>query len=53
MSDHGEMLGDHGIYWKGPYFYGPAIHVPLDMFQRLCDRMAWTVDPLPLHEADW
>lgn len=17
MSDHGEMLGDHGIYWKG------------------------------------
>ncbi len=28
-SDHGEMLGDHGIYWKGPYFYEPAIHVPL------------------------
>ena len=29
MSDHGEMLGDHGIYWKGPYFYESAIHVPL------------------------
>lgn len=29
MSDHGEMLGDHGIYLKGPYFYEPAIHVPL------------------------
>lgn len=28
-SDHGEMLGDHGIYWKGPYFYEPAVHVPL------------------------
>jgi len=28
-SDHGEMLGDHGIYLKGPYFYEPAIHVPL------------------------
>ena len=29
MSDHGEMLGDHGIYLKGPYFYEEAIHVPL------------------------
>ncbi len=29
MSDHGEMLGDHGIYLKGPFFYEPAIHVPL------------------------
>jgi arylsulfatase len=28
MSDHGEMLGDHGIYLKGPYFYEPAIRVP-------------------------
>jgi len=29
MSDHGEMLGDHGIYLKGPYFYEPAVRVPL------------------------
>jgi arylsulfatase A-like enzyme len=29
MSDHGEMLGDHGIYLKGPFFYEPAIRVPL------------------------
>ena len=29
MSDHGEMLGDHGLYYKGPYFYEPAVHVPL------------------------
>jgi arylsulfatase A-like enzyme len=29
MSDHGEMLGDHGFYLKGPHFYDPAIHVPL------------------------
>ena len=27
-SDHGEMLGDHGIYLKGPYFYDPAVRVP-------------------------
>jgi choline-sulfatase len=28
-SDHGEMLGEHGIYLKGPYFYEPAVRVPL------------------------
>ncbi|NOZ22634.1 MAG: sulfatase-like hydrolase/transferase, partial [Planctomycetes bacterium] len=28
-SDHGEMLGDHGILLKGPYFYDCAIRVPL------------------------
>ncbi len=31
MSDHGEMLGDHGIYCKGPYFYEPLTRVPLIM----------------------
>ena len=31
MSDHGEMLGDHGIYLKGPYCYDCGIHVPLIM----------------------
>ena len=31
MSDHGEMLGDHGIYLKGPHFYEAAVHVPLVM----------------------
>ncbi|MFC1735834.1 sulfatase [Candidatus Hydrogenedentota bacterium] len=28
-SDHGEMLGDHGMYLKGPFFYEGAVHVPL------------------------
>jgi arylsulfatase A-like enzyme len=28
-SDHGEMLGDHGVYLKGPFLYEPAIRVPL------------------------
>ena len=27
-SDHGEMLGDHGLYLKGPMFYEPAVRVP-------------------------
>ena len=29
MSDHGELLGDHGLYLKGPHFYDEAVHVPL------------------------
>lgn len=27
-ADHGESLGDHGIYLKGPYCYENAVHVP-------------------------
>ena len=30
-SDHGEMLGDHGIFLKGPHMYDCAIRVPLIM----------------------
>lgn len=29
MSDHGELLGDHGLYFKGPHFYDEAVRVPL------------------------
>ncbi|QQO09616.1 sulfatase family protein [Breznakiella homolactica] len=29
MSDHGELLGDHGIYLKGPFFYECSVKVPL------------------------
>jgi arylsulfatase A-like enzyme len=28
-SDHGELLGDHGVYLKGPYTYDCSIRVPL------------------------
>jgi len=31
-SDHGEMLGDHGRYLKGAYFYDPCVRVPLILF---------------------
>ncbi|MBN9389057.1 MAG: sulfatase-like hydrolase/transferase [Chloroflexi bacterium] len=31
MTDHGEMLGDHGVYLKGPFFYEPAIKLPFVM----------------------
>ena len=30
-SDHGEQLGDHGIYLKGPYMYDAGVKVPLIM----------------------
>ena len=30
-SDHGESLGDHGIYLKGPYCYETGVHVPFVM----------------------
>lgn len=29
MSDHGELLGDHGMYLKGPYLYDCSVRVPL------------------------
>lgn len=28
-SDHGEMCGDHGLYWKGAYSYEELLHVPM------------------------
>jgi len=28
-SDHGELLGDHGIHMKGPHFYDCCVRVPL------------------------
>lgn len=31
MSDHGELLGDHGMYLKGAYFYDVSIRMPLIM----------------------
>ncbi|MBI1374349.1 MAG: sulfatase-like hydrolase/transferase [Phycisphaera sp.] len=31
MSDHGELLGDHDVYLKGPHFFEPSVHVPLTM----------------------
>ena len=29
MSDHGELLGDHGLWYKGPFFYEGLVSVPL------------------------
>lgn len=29
VSDHGDMLGDHGLFTKGAFFYDPCVRVPL------------------------
>jgi len=29
MSDHGDLMGDHGLIFKGPYHYRGLIRVPL------------------------
>lgn len=53
MSDHGEMLGDHGFYLKGPHFYDPAVRVPLIVSMppafapRRCDALVELVDLAP------
>lgn len=54
MSDHGEMLGDHGLYLKGPHFYEQAVHVPLiiswpQQFQAdtRCEELVELVDLAP------
>ena len=46
MSDHGEMLGDHGLYYKGPHFYDPAVRVPLVMRWDECFAAGRRVDDL-------
>ena len=48
MSDHGEMLGDHGIYLKGPHFYDEAVRVPLIFSWK--DRFAADLQPDSLME---
>ena len=29
LSDHGELMGDHGLWLKGPFFYDGLINTPL------------------------
>ncbi len=54
MSDHGELLGDHGIYLKGPHFYEASVKVPLIISwpkkikgNRRIDRLVELVDLAP------
>jgi arylsulfatase len=38
-SDHGDMIGDHGLLVKGAFFYDPCVRVPLLM------RWPGTIEP--------
>lgn len=33
-ADHGELLGDHGLWFKGPFFYEGLINVPLIIYNQ-------------------
>lgn len=35
--------------WRDPDY----IAIKVDLLETLCERMAWTIDPLPQREADW
>ncbi len=35
--------------WNDP----ESVDLKLAMYERLADRMAFTVDPLPVRQADW
>lgn len=51
-SDHGELLGDHGLWLKGPFFYEGLINTPLLMripgFEpRRSEQLVSTIDLAP------
>ncbi len=53
-SDHGEMLGDHGLLYKGCRFFEGLVHVPLMFFWKdrfladlTCDALVELVDIAP------
>lgn len=52
LSDHGELLGDHGLWFKGPFLYEGLINVPLllvDHCRRkaVSERLVSLVDIVP------
>lgn len=51
-SDHGELLGDHGLWLKGPFFYEGLINTPLLMripgfAPRRSEQLVSTIDLAP------
>ena len=49
LYDLGKDPNETHNRWDDPD-YQP---VKIDMLKRLCDRMAWTMDPLPERQAEW
>lgn len=51
-SDHGELLGDHGLWKKGPFYYEGLMNIPLIMAgpgvnPGVTQELASTIDILP------
>ena len=51
-SDHGELLGDHGLWYKGPFYYEGLLGVPLlvsgpGVEPGVTDALVSTVDLAP------
>lgn len=51
-SDHGELLGDHGLWLKGPFLYEGLINTPLTIYvpgleARVSDALVSSVDMVP------
>ena len=58
LSDHGDMLGAHGLIWKGPFTYAECVRVPTIVrapgvrAPRTCDELIAQVDLMP-SVLDW
>ena len=52
-SDHGELMGDHGLLFKGPLHCDPVVHVPMIWNDPrvaqvpVCDGIGSTIDIAP------
>lgn len=51
-ADHGELMGDHGVWLKGPFFYDGLVNVPLIVIDPAhgagkVDALASSVDIYP------
>jgi len=51
-TDHGELMGDHGVWLKGPFFYDGLINVPLVIRkpgepERTVNSLASSIDIFP------
>lgn len=52
ISDHGELMGDHGLWFKGPFLYEGVINVPFIIVDhekrgKVENRLVQTIDMMP------